>query len=385
MRVLFSCAATYGHFHPLVPLAGAFADNGHEVAFATAGSLTGRVESAGFQALPAGLGQEEAGARFAPYRRRLLELPPQERRPLAFTWRFATVDAPAKVDTLRRIVATWQPDLVVHESADLAAPIVASAAGVPRAHHGFGRLVPRACFERAAEETVSLWESVGLDPEPLCGAFRGTYVDPCAPSLQSEPFPDGTPVERVRPLFPALGDETAPAWLATLPDRPIVYVTLGTVHGELEVFRLLLDALAELDCTVVMTVGRGNDPAALAPIPANAVVERYVAQSFVLPHASVVVTHGGSGSMLAALAHALPSLFVPQGADQFDNAARCAELGVGIVLMPGDITVGAVRDAVATLLEAPSYRARARALAAEIASMPDPGDVARRLIAGIAA
>jgi UDP:flavonoid glycosyltransferase YjiC (YdhE family) len=109
-----------------------------------------------------------------------------------------------------------------------------------------------------------------------------------------------------------------------------------------------------------------------------------VSQGLVLPAASVVVSHAGSGSMLATLAHGLPSLVLPQGADQFDNAARCSELGAAVALMPDEVTESAVRDAVRTLLDDPSYRDRAAALAAEIAAMPHPREVARRL-AGTAA
>jgi UDP:flavonoid glycosyltransferase YjiC (YdhE family) len=53
--------------------------------------------------------------------------------------------------------------------------------------------------------------------------------------------------------------------------------------------------------------------------------------------------------------------------------------------MPGEVTESAVRDAVRTLLEDPSYRHRARELAAEIAVMPHPRDVASRVIAAVAA
>ena len=144
---------------------------------------------------------------------------------------------------------------------------------MPRVHHGFGRLVSSASFERAAAETAPLWERFGLDPEPLGGAFHGTYLDPCPPSVQDGSVPDGTPVELVRPLFPPIGNETPPGWLAALPDRPTVYVTLGTLHEGASLFRLLLEALADVACNVVMTTGRANDPAALEPIPANAVVE----------------------------------------------------------------------------------------------------------------
>ena len=111
--------------------------------------------------------------RFAPYRERFTEMPIADRRPYAFTWRFATVEAPGKLSDLMEAAERLEPDLLVYESADLAAPIGA-ALGITSVHHGFGRLVPVACYERAAPEVEALWRGVGLEPEPLCGAFRGS-------------------------------------------------------------------------------------------------------------------------------------------------------------------------------------------------------------------
>ena len=73
MRVLFSCTATEGHVAPLVPLARAFADLGHDVAFATAPAFEERVQSDGFATLPAGLDQVQIRERMQEYRPRLLD------------------------------------------------------------------------------------------------------------------------------------------------------------------------------------------------------------------------------------------------------------------------------------------------------------------------
>ena len=50
------------------------------------------------------------------------------------------------------------------------------------------------------------------------------------------------------------------------------------------------------------------------------------------PALRLVVSHGGSGSVVGALAHGLPMVLLPLGADQPQNARRCAELGVARVL-----------------------------------------------------
>ena len=63
MRVLFSSTAGYGHFLPLVPLARAFADEGHNVAFATAEDFRSDVESHGLELLVACVGDTEEPVR----------------------------------------------------------------------------------------------------------------------------------------------------------------------------------------------------------------------------------------------------------------------------------------------------------------------------------
>ena len=128
------------------------------------------------------------------------------------------------------------------------------------------------------------------------------------------------------------------------------------------------------------TIGRNNDPAELGPLPANVVVERYVPQADVLPFCDVAVGHGGSGSTLGALAHGLPMLLLPHGADQFENAQACAVLGVARVLMPDALTAEGVASAVRALLAEPAPRAAADQVAREIAAMSTPQEVVAALL-----
>ena len=83
--------------------------------------------------------------------------------------------------------------------------------------------------------------------------------------------------------------------------------------------------------------------------------------------------------MLDALAHGLPSVLLPMGADQPLNAARCEELGVALVLDAMRATPGDVRKAVAAVLEDPSYRAAAERVRDEIRALPGPNHAVRLL------
>jgi len=376
MRILFSCTSGDGHLYPMLPLAKALQALGHEVAFAMAEPYADRVEAAGLTWLPAGIGPDELHRRMFLQHDELVDLPLEHQ---IFISRFALGDAPDRAADLHRVIADWSPDLLISEPCDLAGPPEAAAAGVPIVLHSFGRPLAREYYELASPFVAPLWRAVGLEPRELCGVYGPLYVDICPPSLRGEAVPIGTKVLQLRPTTPALA-AAEPAWLTSLPDRPTVYVTLGTIFNAVDRFPPLLSALGGLECNVIVTIGRDNDPSDLAPIPANAVVERFIPQDLLLPHVDVMVGHGGSGSMLAALARGIPALMLPAGADQFENADACHRLGLARVLLPHEVTPDAVRDQVAILLSDESYQQRARALAEDIARMPEPCDVAAAVI-----
>jgi MGT family glycosyltransferase len=139
-----------------------------------------------------------------------------------------------------------------------------------------------------------------------------------------------------------------------------------------DLFARVLAGLGELRVDVVVTVGRDLDPAELGPLPGNVQVERYVPQAELLPRCLAVVSHGGSSSVLGALAHGLPSVLLPLGADQPQNAARCEELGVARVLDAVTATPEAVREAVSAVLSDPAYRSAAELLRDELGALPGP-------------
>jgi UDP:flavonoid glycosyltransferase YjiC (YdhE family) len=371
VRILFSSVAGYGHLLPLVPLAQAFRDRGDVVAISTSPSYATHVAAAGLQLLPTGLDEDELNARFAPIKAESLTLPIPERRPFVFSNRFGILEAPARIDELREQVQAFRPDVIVHESSELAAPVIAAQFSLPSIQHSFGRMVSWNAIEAAAVAVEPMWERAGVALEPYAGMFRDAFVDLCPPSLGPDRPPDGITVFPRRPVDATVIDHAG--------ERPLIYATLGTVVTNTRTLDVLLAALAELDADVLLTTGWQNDPAELSAIPANATVEPFVPQDEVLPRCSLIVTHAGSGSMLGALAHGVPMLAVPQAADQFENAAAAAAAGAARVVMPDELSQSAVREAANALLDDPSYRDAARTVAAEIAAMPDAAQVAQQI------
>jgi UDP:flavonoid glycosyltransferase YjiC (YdhE family) len=82
------------------------------------------------------------------------------------------------------------------------------------------------------------------------------------------------------------------------------------------------------------------------------------------------VCHGGFGTVLAAVAHGIPLIIVPFGADQHLNAASVVRLGIGVAIDADEMTGPRVRDAVRKVLGDPSYRANARRLQAVANRLP---------------
>ena len=109
-------------------------------------------------------------------------------------------------------------------------------------------------------------------------------------------------------------------------------------------------------------VARGHE----VHVPSNVVVTRSAPHTAVLPLAAAVVCHGGHGTVMKALAHALPLVVMPFGRDQKDNGARVEVCGAGVSLPP-TASPGRIASAVRRVLEEPAFRAGAQRMAAVIA------------------
>ncbi len=372
-RILFTCRPLSGHFDPLLPLAVAARTAGHTVAFASGDPVVGRAGAAGFTAFQAGPAETFRGE-WAPRFPGFTTLVGDAQRKFFFTEIFANLELVPRAADLESIMSEWQPDVVVHEVAELAAPLVCTSLGIPYVDVGYSTLAPRAVLEATGAAAAVHWRARGLAPHPMAGLFRYLYVDPCPPSLQIAEIADIESVQRMRPADGVAPCGERPHWLDDLPYRHTVYVTLGTIwNTDLNVFRLLIEALGDT-FNLIVTVGRQNDPALLGPQPRSVIIRNHIPQHEFLPWCDAVVAHGGSGTVLGALAHGVPLLVVPQGADQWSNAQQIVTAGAGRRLLRDELTVSAVRECVAALLSEPLYRQAASNIEAEIRAMPSVAD-----------
>ena len=380
MRVLVSTTAAHGHVLPVVPLARALLDAGHRVLWATGGTAAGLVAAAGIDSAEAGIADVELAPQRAELWASLAEVPRDQWAGRVFPGLFGGILAPRAVADLLPLGREWAPDLIVHEQGELAAPLVGALLGVPSVAHAFGSAVPAGHVAAAAERLAPLWAEHGLQVPAYAGCFASPYLDIYPPSMQGDGAAHIADRQLLRPVSYTGPEPDRLPELVELPDdRPLVYLTLGTVFRDQALVRELLGSLSGLDVRILVTVGPGGDPDALGRQPGNVAVERYVSQTAVLPHCDAVVSHAGSGTVLGALSLGLPLVCVPQAADQFRNSAAIAKAGAGVVLRPGEATPAAVASAVQAVLGANGYRHAAAAVAAEIAAMPAPTDVVPRL------
>jgi hypothetical protein len=375
MRVLFATTANDGHFGPLRPFVRAVLEAGHDVRVAAPASYAETLRKAGFAHEPFADAPPEL---IGPVMARLPTLPFDEANRTVLREVFARIDAQAALPALTATIDSWRPDLVVRESAELGSLAAAERAGLPHVHvcigmHEVGDLFAQETTEQVAE----LGRLVGLPEGRLAEALAAETVLSAVPDSVDGA---GAPWRFRDPGLVDPSGGLPDAWGQA--DAPLVYATFGSVTASLGVFggvfRDALDALADEDVRVLMTVGRGLDPASLGPLPANARVEQWWPQGAVLSQAAALLGHGGFGTTMGALANGVPQVVAPIfTSDQVVNGRHVADSGAGLTVPPGPSSVAAAAALVPRLLAEPSYAERARAVATEIASLPHPSAAVR--------
>lgn len=368
--LVFTSIPAYGHVYPLMPLAEAAAEAGHRVTVATGRPFLDVLPFPTYRCFPDHASLSWAEGETA---RRHPEL-----RGFEFgIAMFGDITANLTAEMLLERWSDERPDLVVLDSGDVGAAVAAHVLGIPAVAVAvglWGPFGPRT-YDAALSYCAALWDRSAQVPPDAGAGLVAAFVDPLPPSLRLDaPSTRHVPLQSVGWSH---GDAAVPAWLAEPPARPRVLLTLGTVaYGAVGAMRTALDGLLRLDVDVLVVVGPDGDPATLGAVPPHVHLERFVPQERVLPLLDLVVHHGGTGNLLGALRHGLPALVLPQGADQFVNAARLVEVGAGRALEGDALTADAVADAVAAMLaDGSPERHRARELEAEMATMPAPPQV----------
>ena len=316
MRVLVVSTPGAGHITPLVPLIDALVDRATTCMSGPEARVV--VEKTGGRFEQAGVSQAEVLARLAT----------------------RTRGGPGDGIPPERIIHYSLPrafgEIAVDEMID-------DVLEVPAVAHLFGPIPPWNAVVLANDAVSPIWRVHGRSVPGWAGMFRDMTIQICPPSLEPAEVPVGETMQLRPTVLPTASSSTA--------ERPLVYMTFGTLfNANLDLLRLVLDALADEPIDVVATVGRDQDPTALLPYSSNVRVERFILQAELLPRCSAIVHHGDAGTMFGALAHGVPQVILPQGADNFEYAAMCVAADVAVSLLPDGVDGEALVEAVRRVL-----------------------------------
>ncbi len=369
MRVLFTSLRMASHFLPLVPFIEACGRAGHEVGVAAPLELAERARSTGATFFTLG---HPGDRNLAPLWQRMRDAPREEAARITIGELFAGALAQAALPDLITCIETWRPSIVIRESQEYAAVVAAEKAGVPHvqvaitARGGAKDIVPL-----AAPAVDSLGQSLGLRADPQAERLVREPSLTLFPEALEDAEREPPPVSRFK--SPRRAAPPLPDWWPGNP-ADFVYATLGTVAGGMEqarsAYRVVVDAVAPLPVRVLLTIGSDLPLELLGELPPHVHVERFVPQDDVIAHARAVLCHGGSGTVIGALAAGVPMAVNPLFADQARNARRIAELGAGIALPPKNASPDALRRALMDVLASDAQREAAGRVAAEIAALP---------------
>ena len=407
MRILFASMPADGHFNPLTGIAVHLADRGHDVRW-YAGPVYGTK-------------LDRLGMRWFPYQRatevmasNLNDLFP-ERASLKGP-KLISLDLEAlfvsQVENhfhdLVDIRQEWPFDALVCDGALYAELLVAESLQIPvfavgltmvmpdpngpppffglrpartpvgHVHHAVVRKMLAGGMKAGTTHYNQILAKHGIAPihpdgfphEPMLRTRR-VFLNG-SPGLEFPGYQPLANAEYVGPLVPA---RRATSPRAALPDivvdtsNRVVAVSQGTVDNT-DPGKLIIPTIEALKdsayVVVATTAGAGTEALrARYPLP-NVVIEDYIDYDDLFAHVDVFVTSGGFGSNLAAFLHGVPVVGAGKREGKNDINARVGYNQLGIDLRSEHPKPAAIRNAIQTVLDDPTYTTNVANLRAEL-------------------
>lgn len=363
MRVLFSAVPVAGHVLPLLAMASAAQTEGHEVAILTSERLRELVASVPL--LGAGPSIEDQVAETVRRTGRRWAGPGPE---AAEMFAGSRVDLTYEQALVR--AQAFAPDLIVCDSCDYVGPTVAAAVGAAWVTHGIAGALPAPFVAAMEHRWAGQLRERGLRARPRLG-----YVDPYPDSLRDPG--EHPPADQIPVRFTAFDRAGASYEPPLFEDNslPRVLLTLGSSVDEPDLSAAIAGSLGDAAVNVLVTDDPPEDRGASPRIRHLG----FVPLARLLPDVDLVVSAGGTGTLLSALAAGLPLVIQPRLADQPLNAARATRLGAARTITDATEAGAAAHEVLTT----PGYRRAARRLMQEINDQPTPAEVLARLMARI--
>jgi MGT family glycosyltransferase len=405
LTILFMPESAYGPTNNCIGIGDVLRRRGHRVVFAAEASWRGRLEPLGFEEdlvdltpPSAGSAGQDAGQFWKDFVR---DTAPEFRKPtieqldtwIRPVWEELISGARYCQPQLTQIIERTRPDVIVEDNvvcfpALLTAgvpfvrivscnPLEITGPDVPPAFSGYPA-ADRAGWQAFREE----YERVH---RPMWAEFSAWVTAQGAPPLPDLEFihegavnlyvyPELADYRRGRPLGPSWHrmdssvretDEkfTVPDAIAG-GDSPLVYFSLGSLgSADVQLMQRVISCLAATPYRYIVSKGPLHHDIELA---ANMTGAEFLPQTSVLPLCDLVITHGGNNTITECLHFGKPMVVLPLFWDQYDNAQRMHELGLGIRLDTYRFTDAQMHGALDRLLSDDRLHARLADAAATI-------------------
>jgi MGT family glycosyltransferase len=402
LTVLFMPESAYGPTNNCIGIGDVLRRRGHRVVFAAEASWKGKLEPLGFTedlvnlAEPAAA-EQDAGQFWkdfiagtaAEFRKPTIEQLDTWVRPV---WEELISGARYSHDQLTDIAGRTAPDVIVEDNVvgfpaltTTTAPFVRivscnplelKSPDVPPAFSGYqaaerdGWAEFRAEYDRVHRplwgEFNEWYASQGAKPLPdlefIGAGATNLYIYP-----EIADYPRAEPLGRSWHRIDSSVRQTDAAFAvppALAGDGALVYFSLGSLgSADVSLMRRVIDCLAATPHRYIVSKGPLHAEIELAP---NMWGAEFLPQTSIIPVVDLVITHGGNNTTTECLHFGKPMIVLPLFWDQYDNAQRVAELGLGVRLNTYGFTDGEMHAALTKLLGDAALGGRLARAAAQI-------------------
>jgi MGT family glycosyltransferase len=403
--IVFFPEGAYGPTNNCVGIGQALRQRGHRVVFVIEESFAGALEEKGFEErlmrlqAPAEC-EEEAGQFWKDFIR---DTGPVFRKPtieqlegfIEPTWQ-ALVDGSKYVDDrLREIFEELRPDVIVEDNV-VTFPAVVTAdcpwvriascnplempdPELPPVFSGYPT-GDRSGWHEFREEYRRVHGDLHADFDEF-GRARGCPPLPDLEFIHRSQYlnlflyPEAADYERSRPLGPMwerLGScvrkEGAGEFEVQKGDGALIYLSLGSLgSADVELMQRLVDLLAAGGYRAIVSKGPQHDQIELRDGQAGA---ELVPQPALLPLVDAVITHGGNNTVTECIHFGRPMVVLPLFWDQYDNAQRMDELGLGVRLPTFEFEDAQLGEAIDRLIEDEALTKRMKEISKDLQLNP---------------
>ncbi len=366
-KIVFFCIPAHGHTNPTLGVVRELVNRGHEVIYYSYNIMREKIESAGATFVSCDDYDMEQ------------KLDPKDAvrvgKDLAFSTNLLVETTLSLDEHILEDMKQMQPDCIVADSMAVWGKAIALKLGIPfvsstttfafNQHsakimkQGLGDLFKMIFSMGKINKDIKRLQDKGYpiksvldiiqnDENTHTVVYTSPQFQPCA-----ETFTD---------KYAFVGPSIRPATseIEKTKDK-LVYISMGTVNNDLlPLYKECINAFAETDYQVIMSVGNLVSMDAFGKLPANVSVYPSVDQIAVLEKADVFLSHCGMNSVNESLYFCVPLVMLPQTPEQGGVATRVEQVGAGIRL--GKVNATSILDAVNTVLNDAAYQKNAAAI-----------------------